>query len=476
MTTPTVDTRSGERGDQAGLQAGAQTSNQGEPGDQAGQEASAQTRDQGERLVPLRRNLQFQTLWIGSAASSLGVSVADVAYPLAILTLTRSPARAGLFAAVLTLGILAGSLPAGQLADRHDRRMIVIAAESVRAIVTAAVAAGLIFGFVSLPLLLAAAALLGIGDAVSSAARLPLVRSVVPPAQLTSALVQDEVRQNGALLAGPPVAGALYGIAVLSHAIPFLATAAAFAVAMLAAVAMKVMPGGYSAAAPAKSGSAGAGPGAGPAAAPAADGKAESGMLAGVRLLWRAPVLRATMLLIMIANMAGVGLDLAVIVILRQHHVASATIGLALGLGAVGGLAGAPLVKVLHSRLQPGILLLGTGILWIPVFALLAVPFGPWWVAGLLFVGMLGIPSLRVLLDVLILRQAPDEQRGRLVAAVMMLISVGMPIGMAGTGLLLQWLPAQSAMLVLVGVLAFGVGYCSTKRELWRARWPEQRS
>jgi hypothetical protein len=29
---------------------------------------------------------------------------------------------------------------------------------------------------------------------------------------------------------------------------------------------------------------------------------------------------------------------------------------------------------------------------------------------------------------------------------------------------------------VLVGVLALGVGYCATKRELWRARWPEQTS
>jgi MFS family permease len=475
MGTPAVETRPGQPGDEAGDEASARTRDQGRAGDEAGDEASVHARVQGERLVPLRRNLQFQTLWIGSAASSLGVSVADVAYPLAILTLTGSPARAGLFEAVLTLGILAGSLPAGQLADRHDRRMIVIVAESVRAIVTAAVAVGLIVGWLSLPLLLVAAALLGIGNAVSGAARLPLVRSVVPPAQMTSALVQDEVRQNGAALAGPPVAGALYGIAVLSHAVPFLATAAAFGIAMLAAVAMKVMPGGYSATAAGKSASSAAGPGAGPGAGPAADGKSESGMLAGVRLLWRAPVLRATMLLIMIANMTGVGLDLAVIVILRQHHVGSATIGLALGAGAVGGLAGAPLVKVLH-RLQPGILLLGMGILWIPIFALLAVPFGPWWVSGLLFVGMLGVPSLRVLLDVLILRQAPDEQRGRLVAAVMMLISLGIPIGMAGTGLLLQWLPAQSAMLVLVAALALGVGYCSTKRELWRARWPEQKS
>jgi MFS family permease len=435
-------------------------------------QASSPVRSPARPQVALRRNLQFQTLWVGSAASSLGVNVADVAYPLAILTLTGSPARAGLFAAVLTVGMLAGALPGGQLADRHDRRMIVIVAETVRAIVTATVAVALMTGWLSLPLLLGAAVLLGIGQAVSGAARLPLVRSVVPPAQLTSALVQDEVRQNGAALAGPPVGGALYGITALSHAIPFLATAVAFALSMLSAIAMKVMPGGYRAeTAPAEQpGSAGDGSGAAP--APAADAS-ESGMLSGVRVLWGSPVLRATMLLIMVGNMIGVGLDLAVIVILRQQHVGSATIGLALGAGAVGGLAGAPLVKVLH-RLQPGILLLTMGITWIPLFALLAVPFGPWWVASLLFIGMLGIPALRVLLDVLILRQAPDEQRGRLVAAVMMLISVGMPVGMAGTGLLLQWLPAQAAMLVLVAVLALGVAYCATKRELWRARWPKQ--
>ena len=154
----------------------------------------------GTAVLPLWRNLQFQTLWLGSAAASLGVSVADVAYPLAILALTGSAAKAGLFAAVLTLGMLAGALPGGQLADRYDRRTVVIAAESARAAVTAAVAIALILGWLSLPLLLAAAALLGIGQAVAGAAMLPLLRAVVSDDQLTSALVQDEVRQNGAAL------------------------------------------------------------------------------------------------------------------------------------------------------------------------------------------------------------------------------------------------------------------------------------
>jgi hypothetical protein len=52
--------------------------------------------------LPLRRNLRFQTLWIGMTASTVGVSVADVAYPLIILAMTGSPALAGLFAAVIS--------------------------------------------------------------------------------------------------------------------------------------------------------------------------------------------------------------------------------------------------------------------------------------------------------------------------------------------------------------------------------------
>jgi MFS family permease len=433
---------------------------------------SAEVQDRpadADRAVPLWRNLQFQILWLSQAASSLGTGVADVAYPLAILALTGSPARAGLFAAVQTAGIAAGALPGGQLSDRHDRRTIVVLSESVRALITTVVAAGLIMGWLSLPLLLAAAALLGAGQAVSGAARNPLLRSVVPTSQLTSALTQDEVRQSGAALAGPPLAGALYGVRALAHAVPFLFTAATFVLSAAGAVAMKLLPAG-----PDHGASAGR-PAAGRPAAgrPAAGrtGKGDGGMLAGLRVLWAHPVLRAALVLITLINAVGAGLDLVVIVILRNQHVPSAQIGLVLAAVAVGGLAGAPLVKPLH-RIRPGVLLLGVCVIEIPLLAGLALPFGAWWVAALLFVPSLGVPALRVLVDVLIFRQTPDEQRGRVVAAVLTMMSIGMPAGLAVTGALLQWLPAQAALLTLAAGQAAVVLYCGSKPELWRARWP----
>jgi MFS family permease len=429
----------------------------------------------------LWRNFQFQVLWIGQSASTLGTSVADVAYPLAILASTGSPARAGLFAAAQAAGALAAGLPGGQLADRHEWRRIVVVTEAARAAVTALVAAALILGLLSLPVLLAAAVLLGVGQSVGGAARYLLVRSVVPDEQLTAALTQDEVRLNGAALAGPPLGGVLYGIRALAHTVPFLFTAASFIVALATALLIRSGPrdGEPVRRSEDREGSEPAESLAGdtglatdqPASAAASRNRSGSGLLAGLGVLWGRPVLRATALLIMIVNTIGVGLELVVVVILRDQAVSPSMIGLALGGGAVGGLVGAPLVPVLH-RLRPGILLLAVGLLLIPTFALLAVPAGPWWAAGVLFVAMLGVPSIRVLLDILVFRQVPTGQRGRVIGALMTLMGLGMPIGLAGAGLLLQYLSAPAVMLVLAGVLAAGVLGCATMRPLWQARWP----
>jgi hypothetical protein len=418
---------------------------------------------------PLWRNWQFQVLWIGQSASTLGISTADVAYPLAILALTGSAARAGLFASLQAAGALAAGIPGGHLADRCDLRRIVVITEAGRTAITAVVVAALVLGWLSLPVLLAAAALLGIGQSACGAARYLLLRGAVPAQQLTAALTQDEVRMNGAALAGPPLGGALFAIRALAHAVPFLFTAVSFMVSLLTAL---LVHGPSDTAGQRPAGrDRDCGPEPDAAGARRQEGSQRSGMLAGVAALWSNPMLRAATVLIMIVNTIGAGLDLVVVVILRDQAVPAAMIGLALGGGAVGGLAGTPLVPVLH-RLRPGILLLGICLLLIPVLALLAVPAGPWWAAGVLFVSMLGVPSIRVLLDVLVFRQAPADQRGRVVGAVLTLMGLGMPAGLAATGLLLQYLPAAAAMLILASMLAVGVLYCATMRALWQARWP----
>ena len=148
-----------------------------------------------------------------------------------------------------------------------------------------------------------------------------LLRSIVPGEQLTLALTQDEVRINGASLAGPALAGALYG---LHHVAP-------------------------SPSPPPLSSSPSPRPPSSPRGSPAPRltrrSPAKTACSPGIRELWDQPFLRAAVLLIMGVNTVGSGLDLVVIVILRHQAVPAYAIGLALGTGAVGGLAGAPLVK-----------------------------------------------------------------------------------------------------------------------------------
>lgn len=404
---------------------------------------------------PLRRNVRFQTLWAGSAAAGLGVTVAEVAYPLAILAVTGSPAKAGAFAAIQAAGMILAGLPAGQLVDKKDPRLVLIAVETCRVAVTAVIATALAMGWLTFPLLVASAALLGLGQPAVGSSRILLLRAVVPPPQLTRALTQDEVRINGADLVGPPLGGALFSLRVLSHAVPFLFIAFSMVASLVSAILVKVDRAAHDVPTPG-----------------GASRGARSGMLAGVITIWRNPVLRATTLLIATVNSVGGSLGLIAVVLLRDQGVSPSKIGITLSAAAVGGLAGASLVRPLH-RLQPGVLLISVCLIEVPLIALLAVPYGPWWMAALIFLAMLWVPSIRVLLDVLILRQAPASERGRVVGAVVTLMGVGIPAGLAVSGVMLQYLSARGTMLVLAGVLCVGVIYCSTNRTLWRARWPQ---
>lgn len=82
--------------------------------------------------VPLRRNRDFQLLWGGQAVSLLGSQTSKIAYPLLVLAMTGSPAKAGIAGFAAMLGYLLFPLPAGALADRHDRKRIMIGCAAER--------------------------------------------------------------------------------------------------------------------------------------------------------------------------------------------------------------------------------------------------------------------------------------------------------------------------------------------------------
>ncbi|MFD3664867.1 MFS transporter [Streptomyces sp. NPDC058659] len=405
--------------------------------------------------VPLRRNRRFQILWIGAAAANLGLETVEVAYPLLIMSLTGSPALAGLFGfAQIGTALLVG-LPAGAVVDRWDRRRILLISEAVRALTLAFIVLILMAGRANFALLILAAIVLGAGTAFGAPARMLLIRAVVPDHQLTAALSQDEARSGAAALAGPPLGGALY---LVSRTFPFIAAIAGFVISFVCALAIRV-PKAAEVTEPVSNEQKSA-------LSPLAD------VFSGLRELIGDRLLRSALLLVSIFYFSITAAILMVMVTLRDQHHSAGTIGLALSGTAVGMLVGSALVPRLNRRLSPGALLLSASALTTVAVALLALPLGPVWVFAMLTLSALGLPALKILVDIMIFRQTPDHRRGRAIAATITLIGAGSPLGSLVGGLSLQFLGVTGAIVLITVVQALITVAGLANRHVRSARWP----
>jgi MFS family permease len=398
--------------------------------------------------VPLRRNVRFQLLWGGAAASTLGIQVSDTAFPLLLLAMTGSATLAGAFGALQMAASLLFGIHGGAVADRCDRRRVLVVADGVRLLAALSVPVAMALGRFTVVHALLVAAVIGATIAYSGPVRLLAVRSVVPPEQLRQALTQDEARMSGAGLMGPPLAGLLLGA---GRSVPFIGVAVSSLLSLLAACAVRFPRH---------------------AERPAAGPRERGGALAGFRYLLADRTLRATVGVVLAINLVGSAMVLPVIVLLRERGTSSGGIGLALAGEAVGALAGALLVSRLHRLAGPGVLLLGVSWTAVPLFLAPLLPGGAVTVFAALLAMGLGVPALRVMIDLLVFQQVGEELRGRVIAATMTLFTLGMPAGLFGSGVLLDHVAPGAALAVMAGLLALALLPATFDRTLRRAVWP----
>src|SRR5690348_12792102 len=103
-----------------------------------------------QKLPSLWRNKAFNLLWGSQTLSHLGTSMSQLAMPLLTLGITRSPVQAGLVGTAAGLVRLAFQLPAGVVADRFDRRRLMLTADIVRLVAYLALAFSIVTGQVTL--------------------------------------------------------------------------------------------------------------------------------------------------------------------------------------------------------------------------------------------------------------------------------------------------------------------------------------
>ncbi len=149
----------------------------------------------------------FRVFWVGQLISVTGTWMQSVAQGWLVLELTGSPFLVGLAVAARSIPVLVLAIPAGIVADRFDRRRVIVWTSLTGLGVSGALAALTLAGRIDLPMILALALLGGTANALEMPARQSLVAELAGPRRLANAIALNSLLFNGARVLGPALAG-----------------------------------------------------------------------------------------------------------------------------------------------------------------------------------------------------------------------------------------------------------------------------
>ncbi len=195
----------------------------------------------------------YVRFWLSRWLAVLGVQIQSVAlgwhiYDIARQTMDvpRSAFMVSLIGLVSFIPVLLLALPAGETADRHNRRHILLACYGAEILVAALLTALAVMNLASIPMLLLSAGMFGAARAYFAPASAALGPMLVPRALLPRAIAWNSLAWQSASIAGPALGGVLVAIAPgLSYGVALaLYIAAAISVALIRGNAQpEVQPG-----------------------------------------------------------------------------------------------------------------------------------------------------------------------------------------------------------------------------------------
>jgi len=270
-----------------------------------------------ESVSPARLGRSFRWLLASSWISNIGDGIGLAAGPLLVASQTRDPLLVGAAAFLQRVPWLLFGLYAGVIADRLDRRAIVVVVDLARAAVLGGLSMMIVTDTVNVGVVLAAMFLLGTAETFADTTTSTLLPMLVDKADLgigNARLMVGQITANQ--LAGPPVGAALF---VLGRAWPFAGQATC--VALGAVLLAKLAP-----------------------ARPSTEGPREGAarqIAAGLRWLWTNPPIR-TLTITIVAFNVTFGAAWSVLVLYSAERLGLGEVGFGLlsTVGAVGGVLG----------------------------------------------------------------------------------------------------------------------------------------
>jgi MFS family permease len=188
----------------------------------------------------LRESRDFRLITIGAIVTGLGTQAGLVALPYQVFVQTHSPLLTGLLGLVELGPLVTASLFGGALADRFDRRSLLLACQVALVLVASALAAAAFAGSPPVWLLYVLAGAAAGSSAVERVTRQAIVPNVVSPARLRSALSLTFGLYQLTMVIGPALGGVL--ISAFGIGAPYAVDAATCLGMTAAAWAMSAQP------------------------------------------------------------------------------------------------------------------------------------------------------------------------------------------------------------------------------------------
>lgn len=387
-------------------------------------------------VAPLRESRDFRRLFTGQFLSRAGATISTTAANWQVYNLTHSSLAVGLVTLGAGVGLFIGLLAGGMLADRHDRRMLLMAVRIPEAVLAFLLMVNSLLGHPALWPLYVITFGLGLLSGLSSPASTAATPALVGEHQLAAAAALNSAASQVGALGGPAVAGLL--IAGPGLAACYAINAACFVLFGVAVIGLRPLP-------------------------PTVRGERPGlrSLAEGFRYVRHNGVVAGMLLIDTNAMLFGMPSALFPALASVRFHGGSATFGLLTAAPAFGAIVGAATSGWTGRVRRPGLVVIGAGIIWggaITGFGLVTNL-----ALALAFLAVAGLGDIisEVLRNALLQRYTPDQLRGRVSSLYLAQVSGAPALGNVEAGGVarlagLQFSVVSGGLACVAGALLLG--------------------
>jgi len=367
-----------------------------------------------EAVVPARLGRDFRWLMASTWLSNLGDGIALAAGPLLVASQTQSPILVALAALLQRLPWLLFGLYAGAVADRLDRRVVVIVADLLRVAVLLVLTSAIVSDQVNIAWVLVAMFLLGVAEVFADTTASTLLPMLVEKQDLGVAnarLMAGFLSVNQ--MAGPPLGAVLFAAGM---AMPFVTQAVVMLLGALLVVRIAIPKG---------------------AVRDVAGTRVGRDIVDGIRWVWHHHAVRTLALVIITFNVTW-GAAWSVLVLYATQRLGMGEIGFGLltTASAIGGLLSTARYRWLEERIPLAALMRACLTLEVLTHLALAINTVPW--VAIVIMAVFGAYAFvwGTLSSAVRQRAVPTELQGRVGSVYMVGVFAGIVLGQALGGVI----------------------------------------